>query len=61
MKFTDYLKLNNCSSRNFLVESDSSKEHGLSKNFSFKDLDIAGTELINIEEEECNISNEIIN
>ena len=31
MKFTEYLKLNSCSSRNFLVESDSSKEHGLSK------------------------------
>ena len=61
MKFTEYLKLNNCSSRNFLVESDSSKEHGLSKNFSFKDLGLAGTELLNIAEEECDISNEISN
>ena len=61
MKFTDYLKLNSCSSRNFLVESDSSKEHGLSKNFSFKDLGLAGTELLNIAEEECDISNEISN
>ena len=61
MKFTEYLKLNSCSSRNFLVESDSSKEHGLSKNFSFKDLGLAGTELLNIAEEECDISNEISN
>ena len=59
MKFTDYLKLNS-SSRNFLVE-DSSKEHGLSKNFSFKDLGLAGTELLDIAEEECDISNEINN
>lgn len=61
MKFTEYLKLNSCSSRNFLVESDSSKEHGLSKNFNFKDLGLAGTELLDIAEEECDISNEISN
>ena len=61
MRFTEYLKLNSCSSRNFLVESDSSKEHGLTKNFNFKDLGLAGTELLNIAEEECDISNEISN
>ena len=61
MRFTDYLKLNSCSSRNFLVESESSKEHGLTKNFNFKDLDLAGTELLDIAEEECDISNEISN
>ena len=61
MKFTEFLRLNGCSSRNFLVESDSSKEHGLSKNFSFKDLGLAGTELLNIAEKECDISNKISN
>ena len=61
MRFTEYLKLTGCSSRNFLFESDSSKEHGLTKNFNFKDLGLAGTELLDIAEEECDISNEISN
>ena len=45
----------------FLNEANSSKEHGLSKNFNFKDLGLEGTELLNIAEEECDISNEISN
>lgn len=47
--------------REYLREDDSSKEHGLSKNFNFKDLGLEGTELLNIAEEECDISNEISN
>ena len=47
--------------REYLREADSSKEHGLSKNFNFKDLGLEGTELLNIAEEECDISNEISN
>ena len=45
----------------FLTEARTSKDYGSTKDFSFKDLGLAGTELLNIAEEECGISNKISN
>ena len=45
----------------FLTEAKASKDYCLTKDFSFKDLGLKGTELLNIAEEECDISNEISN
>src|SRR5574344_468578 len=59
MKFTNYLRHDSRHSENYLVESNISKEHGLTKDFSFRDLGLEGTELLDIAEKECDISSEI--
>lgn len=59
MRFTEYLKLNSCSSRNFLVESDGSKDYGLTKDYSFKDLGLEGTELLDIANAECGVESRV--
>ena len=43
----------------FLTEAKSSKDYGLTKDFSFKDLGLKGTELFDIANDECNIENKV--
>lgn len=48
MKFTE-----------FLTEANSSKDYGLTKDFSLKDLGLEGTELFNIANSECNVESRV--
>lgn len=43
----------------FLNEASSSKDYGLTKDFSFKDLGLEGTELLDIAEEECGVKSRV--
>ena len=45
----------------FLTEAKSSKDYGLTNDFSFKDLGLEGTDLLNIANDECNISKKVAN
>lgn len=43
----------------FLTEANSSKDYGLTKNYSFKDLGLEGTTLFNIANAECNVESKV--
>lgn len=45
----------------FLTEAKTSKDYGLTKDYSFKDLGLEGTELLRIADDECNISKKVAN
>lgn len=45
----------------FLTEANSSKDYGLTKNFSFKDLGLEGTELLRIADDECGVKHRVSN
>lgn len=43
----------------FLTEASASKDYGLTKDFSFKDLGLEGTELFRIANSECNVESRV--